>query len=246
MVRYTSFYYQSLTLKIWKILLLTTPLDLLLLYLPVTPPLGLYPAIGVLLLIAFMGTLRDQLFTLFFKVRTTRERIIASTQKIRWLLPLAVLGGVVGEFALKTGQVFMKFNPSIFVPIIFFIVVLIPAYRKIKKSTEEKALKDQRLAVDRIYWVEEVNKQIFILNLAPILAARALSLCALIESGAHVPHRDLIGLLYFFGALALSLALYPSKESFILPCKRCGFPTSRALQEFNRCPKCDFGFFQRQ
>ncbi len=133
------------------------------------------------------------------------------------------------------------------VPIVFalvaFAVIVTRSVRTMRKQMQEQSQHLTLMWTDRIYWVEQVNKQIFSLAIVPIISARLLSISGMLTIRASTT-MPLSLIPYLALATLLLLAAYPQREYFVIQCRRCGYWTSRALKGLRGCPKCNRAAFQ--
>ncbi len=231
-VRFTSFYYHQKTLKIWRWIFLSTPLDILLLLVlrgQTANSLSIFYIVilGIVLAISPRTLVRHA----FLKFRDL-QRKQGTLLKRHSRLVMVIL------FLLSIVEVLIKMSGQGVLIIAALLVIGIQAWRAIGKSVKEKQEIDSKLNSDRIFWVEETNRQIYWINLAPIVGARILSIlgvCVALQSTAPLPE----SLLFLGFAIFLLIVVYPSREYFIMPCSRCGWETSRALEMLRYCPKCN-------
>ena len=245
-VRYTSIFFHRRALQLWQICVVSLPLDLLLLlvHVRISPRLlELFTMLLALLTCGFIA--REQVLDAADAVRTTIEYTRRSLKKYSWLGALFFFALAMAEMALKMGAQGVRSLGliPILIAAIVLIIVATGAVRAIRKQMREQMQRLARLNSDRIYWVEQVNTQIFILSIIPIVGARVTAFLSILTlRGQPAPAWHPIS--YLILALLCLLAAYPYREHFVTQCRRCGFWTSRALKGLRFCPQCDMRAFQ--
>jgi hypothetical protein len=246
-VRYTSVYYHKRAVLLWRICLLTLPLDLVLLPASLRiDPTFWQGSTAILTLVTLGFIARDKLLDLAAQIRSALDKFRKTSRRYSWIAVALFFACAMAEMALKLHA--HPFLSSGLLPVLLavlaFAVVAFQAVRAIRKQIKENSEHVTRLVTDRIYWVEHVNFQIFVLSIIPIISARLVSITNIFAlQGDRLAAWRVIP----FGVLALLLliAAHPSREHFVIQCKRCGFWTSRALKGLLFCPKCNTQAFQK-
>ena len=217
--------------------MLSLPLDLALLLLDVRPGRhiesvsALTTAIVFLLIVSLVFFFHDRCIDLVLGWGSAQSRLTRISARYSFLV-LAILGlAVFVEVASKMGGVDV-------VSVIFAVIVTLGAVRSIRRSLEERRLHHAQLERDRMLWVEETNRKIFFLAMAPVLSARLISplggLLALMSSGSISLFLAYIGMSGLFMLMAM-----PRERLFIMTCKSCGINTSVILRKTGLCPNCE-------
>jgi hypothetical protein len=234
---YTSRYYFSVTRRLWHTLMLSTPVDLLLLLL--TPQILVNENLSILFLrsgalCAVAGGLiwfvRDLLIDLVFALQLTQRRLaVRSTWPAVALIAIVTLGGLA-EFALRFSQVST-------VTVVVGGLIAYGAVTSILKEVQKRKAEATALEMDRTARIEQANYSLFLIGVFPIAAARLSALLAGIGLIlTHAPAWQ--SLLPPVGAAALLCVFFPHLEQFTFNCQRCGTTTSRALRAGGFCPMC--------
>lgn len=235
--RYTSKYYYELCLKIWRLLLISLPLDFLLLLvdshtLNVRYLTQLCQKVLLLLLLVVLASfLREALTSLVFALGETQGKLQKFSSKYSYLI-LAVVGALIFiEMTSKMG------NADV-ISLLIAAVVTLGALKSIRESMRAKREHQEKLKLDRGLWIEEANYKVFWLTVLPLLAARLISPAG----GLLVICQNRSGLLflaYVFTSAFSLLELQPVPEHFMIHCRRCGQRTSRVLKSSGLCPRCE-------
>jgi hypothetical protein len=224
-VRYTSYYYYQRALRLWRWILLSLPLDLLLLLsvLSVSVPRIVLITTGV---VTFAAPWRRTLARQLFSLRTKRETLSRKLFQKPLLLMLALLGASLLKF-LPFIQEFGLYT------LVGVAVVAVVAWRATVKDTLETAIQQEFLAQNIFAWIEYSNRFIFYTVIAPIVASRIFAVCCLLQAETLEE-----GMFWFALALFGVLLTYPELDLFAGPCKRCGAITSLVVQDLRCCPRC--------
>jgi hypothetical protein len=235
--RYPSLYFFQRTVKIWGWLVLSLPLDLLLL-IPEFKPLAelpwlaaFTPIIWLCAALAFSFWLREPLIDLVFAADTNRAKLLELTKRHSWIIPILVALMVFAEVASKTGglNVFSS---------IAALLITIAAWRSVKESLTKLRNKALEHKTDVVAWIEEANRKVFLASVIPMAAARLISPFGMFKAlgeGYSLPALCL----WPVASFVLLLAMHPVLEHFMISCKRCGQRTSRVLKAKGFCPWCE-------
>ena len=174
---YTSRYYFTRTVKIWNVLLPSLPVDLFILLVPPAPAEMAEVGDGLRLLIYLIGAtvclglLRGTILSFLYSGVIRR---ISPTQTWLRLLAGVLIIGVFFEVATRLGVT----TPAL----IIAAIVTLGATRAIREMLSHASKHTQRLETDMTFWVEQSNKAVFLVNIAPLIAARLLSLIGITHS----------------------------------------------------------------
>jgi len=237
-IRYTSGYYLGRATTIWHLLMLSLPVDLLLLsllpYLNLpaldlsTPLLG---AAGI----ALIGSMREQLLGVLDRGRTLHAEVAPRAHRLApFLLAGLVLFAIV-DALLRTGA------GGVLAPLAAGIVG-IGAFLSGRRMVGEARARFAARERDPLLEIEQTNQQIFLFALLPMVAARSVSFLGVLTAGVSPGS----GMLYIVAGLILLGITMPQREHFIVTCRRCSRWTSRALRRFECCPACAREDFQIQ
>jgi hypothetical protein len=86
-------------------------------------------------------------------------------------------------------------------------------------------------------YIQLWERQILVLYILPIVAARCISLCGALST--YTTDNSIISAVYPIASAILLLALKPARSSFIGWCKKCKAPTPIAFSDYGSCPACD-------
>ena len=86
-------------------------------------------------------------------------------------------------------------------------------------------------------YIQLWERQMLILYILPIVAARCISLCGALST--HATDDSVTSASYPIASAILLLALKPARSSFIGWCKKCKAPTPIAFVDYGTCPACD-------
>ena len=236
-VKYTSLFYFKRASIIWYVAFCTLPLDVALTFLNVQIQTLLFIRIAWIttaVTILFMS--REYVLEIFTLVRERQSKLNNTWRKFSWI-------GVIVVVAVSLIDVGLKVGFAGVVPVVAILVVVFKAFLSVRKTISESERRQDKLQKDRIYWVEQTNKNIFILSVIPMLSARLIGIFAAIGCSSST---DALIDYSLYGVLTLFclVGLRPTREHFMIQCARCGFWTSRALKKLRYCPKCNFAAFQ--
>ena len=233
---FTSRYYFRLSVSLWHWILLSLPLDFVLLLLDFSflRKTGLVEVLQFLLvplfLVCFLMMARDRIVTFLLQADTTQTKLASFASKHSVLIICVISLAVFLDLAWKIG----KLNP---VSVIATLAIVLGAARSIKRTMAAHQAHSTRLEEDLTFWIEQTNHKVFLLSLAPLIAARLISLLggldALIEFGP--------GPLFFLYMLIATLLLFshmPLEKHFMITCQSCGITTSVILKKSGLCPMC--------
>ena len=107
--------------------------------------------------------------------------------------------------------------------------------RAIIKSFKEHDAQVRERNTHPLRWVEARNLLVFSVGILPVLIAAAIVTLSVLA----LRHQYSVeGWIYYISGLVLLIAAYPSREYFVIACKRCGSSTTRALELARFCPRC--------
>jgi hypothetical protein len=145
-----------------------------------------------------------------------------------------VLGGLVLMLSVK-----LLLLPRIdnAVALIFVLCVVFGAFKTFRQALKDTKSSRDTLSETPMSHIEQWQTQLVIIFLAPILGARAISLClSLADVSKDHP-------LWWGGGIAISALflamLKPKRELFVGVCHRCKHPVPIVFVEFGSCPLCD-------
>ena len=243
--RLSAFYFFGRAQVIWNALVITLPLDLLLLTLDLrylatlwSPPL-LRDVTLILFFVGLAGLIREPALDLIASFKEYREKLAASLQKSNWIIVLFVLAIIV----LQVVESF--FEDLSLTPIIMALIIGWGIISSMLQVTSDHKAREEMFAADRILWLEESNKLIFFLSVIPHVAARLISLSAAFYISMGFLDASEFAV-YFVASIVLLLALFPQHEHFVIPCSRCSAWTSRVFKNLSHCPECARQKFQAQ
>ncbi|RIL09361.1 MAG: hypothetical protein DCC75_06685 [Proteobacteria bacterium] len=221
---------------VWKILLMTLPLDLLLLwYKPAASVsqsllFSLHFALAVCVAAALTGILKPDIALFLARFRKFQEKAFlrASRYSILLVFIFAVLIFI---------EISSKLSASVWSLAVALVIVAV-ACRQLLLQIRAVKERNEKLAKDRAFQLADLGRQLYLINLLPLFGARGISiigalLTATEGSGMYV------ALLYLGGSLAALLALEPASPSFLINCTSCGRQTSAVHKEKGLCPKCE-------
>lgn len=229
-------------LQVWRIALLTLPLDVLLVLYELPLPTGFLEsnltdqAMIIAFVVGLMGLGREWILDGIMLLRHKHDSLLSKPNSwYVWLLAALLAGGGLLELLARTGIAGLL---SLLLSVIVFAIWVFSTYHDVRKQLLEKAALDK----NKILWAENVNAYIFNIVIVPIVLIRLLSFLAVLKSslsGSIV--FDFIP--YFAASFFILLALIPTRELFIICCQRCSNWTSRALKYSGYCPACAREFF---
>lgn len=217
----------------WEWSLATLPLDIFIFIFLASPTLGVErrnELLAVVLMVAAVGLLREQLFDAVERLRLIQQRL-RSQHIIVFILVLGLLA--VAELIAK-----IAVQPLGGIPALGAIAALVVIGFSGWRSMQQLRKDGERFLKDRFAQVEQANTLHLGAVVVPILGARLVSLITALGSS------ELSSVIFACsGALALILALFPRESDFMAPCQRCHRITSRVLKADGCCPHCNPGRF---
>ncbi len=238
----TSRHYFYVSRRIWDYILLSLPLDLLLLLLPhlrleiYETPLSDIRHFGLLLgSLLFVGSillwvLRDAILDLLFALTHIQQRLAVTTL---WPV-LALIGIVAVTTLLELASHFSEINLT---SVVVTILVLFGTVSSILKAARERRSQATELSRDRTGKIEQANQIMGTLSLLPMGFTRLASLILVLT--LVTTNSSFFEVLFAAGSAGiLLLAFKPTFEQFTFACARCGILTSRALKAGSFCPMC--------
>jgi len=167
----------------------------------------------------------------FSRLRSFGQRSMEQPSRVASMLLLAaVAAGLLPKLIIAAG-----FSSSVFLGALgIFVVAVAASFRKAVRERQR-----ERIIISGTPWVqvEQWESQLVALNLAPILLARAISLC-----GALVlvpPGGELLRLPFLAASAAFLGILRPDKRLFVGHCRRCKRAVPIVLVSFGSCLRCD-------
>jgi hypothetical protein len=212
------------------VLLLTLPLDLLLLLVPERPgPGALEGPLAVVLLIACSAALREQYVALLARMGEWQRRLSQSPW-LKWLIivltALSALEGLV-----RIGK---ESSVVVIISLLIFGVVIYRAFRTVNERWDElsSALRDPTVRLQR------AHDALFYFFVATLIAARLTSTLGTLSAGTP----ELISALPFLVLSYLLLTFQePSPRAFLNVCPRCRIPSLTFAHDGPWCPLCRRG-----
>ncbi len=239
-IRFTSFHYFERANLIYTFLLFSLPLDSLIVFWQFdlnTEIANMFNMATIpLLLLALLFLAKNRVFNALTGLSNFQRRLSFENKTYAW-----ILGGII--VLLSVVKFAGSFERLSMVSIIFFFCVLIGAGTATYKAIIDKFNFDLRLSLDRVLWVEHMNRQIFALSVVPLFLIRLFSLFgALKVSALDLGIVNYIS--YLITSALLMCLLAPEQYQFQMPCKKCSMLTSRALQQLEGCPACAREIFE--
>ncbi len=236
-IRFTSRYYYALTLKYWHWLMLSSPIDLVLLW-PDTSFLKdslssqIFFSLWVFLVsLSAIFVARDYIINALLHVGNSQTKIALLSSRYS-LFILGFLAAVTfTELTNKLGGVSIS---SLLVAALITIV----AIQSIRKTLHEQHEHHGLMEDDRSFWIEQNNRKVFLIAMTPLLAARLASPIGIL----YAIMQDLplyLLLLYPSISWMLLFIFFPSEKHFMIPCRGCGIKTSTVLMHLGLCPVCE-------
>ena len=241
-VKRTSIRFLRRAEQLWWILFASLALDLPFFYYasrsiaaPVFVEIGFIVA-ALCAVIAISGLWRASVLPWIYRFGELRNRILSSSDRGWW-----VLGGIIVVLGLIEVTARVAHVPATS-RIIASIISIIAVWKTVKAFLESREYLKQ-LQHDKIAWVEHANLTIFLIHVIPSVAARLFVAGAVLASiQLDDPLMTRGTPLSVWGALIVGvfalLALKPRDDDFVVNCPRCGFVTSRALEQLKLCPAC--------
>lgn len=237
-ITFTSGYYFMQAKRLWVLLLYSVPLDLIFWWVrsqsvPVDNPALAELCTGILGVVVLLCTLA--LFRRnIVKALLAFDKLQTRVSKLSSLHIMVALGVIALIIFFEAA---LKFRHIDAPAIIAALIVTVVAIRAIRKTLAEHRRAREQLSENRSLWVEKTNYSIFIFNIVPLLAARAVSLCGggLLLSGAI---STVSFLMFILGSEVLLIYFEPDRSHFQTCCKRCAQRTSLALLGDGLCPLC--------
>lgn len=226
----------ALLRKIWLIFLATLPLDFL--FIPkeghALPEQALSFSVDalvlVLLLVCLLGLDKNNGLRIAHRFRELQGKVSESRF---WSYAL------VGFFVLFTlGDVLLKFGKIGLIPALGVIVVFAFGAKRFLSSIAAKQAEFIAMQRDRLAWTLRSNQQLFLIQLAPLVCARLISLAGVLKAQGLDAEASGSFVYTLLSALLL-ISLAPAAKDFTATCRRCALPVSRALLDFGSCPGCD-------
>lgn len=244
-IRFTSFYFLRRATRVWELLLLSLLVDPLLFEqlqgLPQSETLTTYLTHGLAIafLIALLALASNQVLNLFERGRSSMHLLTDWVRSHPWFIAVVVVMLASAEGALRTST--LSGAASGVVTLLMALVALL----SMRRTQTESRQTQEEFAKDRVRWVEHLNRQYFLLALAPLVASRLVSLCGVAH--AALIDQEVSHALGWVGMAGVLLALHrPVPEQFVAPCGGCTRPTSRALSTIGHCPACLPGLLDAQ
>lgn len=230
------------TKLIWKLLLVSLPIDLLVvsleLRIALSPSLLSFLELASLagLSIAALFLLRDSMIDGLDKLEAFQHRAmkfsIAHSKAIFFVIA-----------AVTTVEIIFHVGGFGIIAIIPASILALRASRAIKKSLGEHHERFLAFERDQVLLLNSLNKRLFTLSITPLVFARVASLCAAVAVLA-TSHSIGAWLPYGGAALVLLCTFFPQEEDFVIRCRKCSRWTSRALKSKGYCPVCSREEFQ--
>jgi hypothetical protein len=232
-IKFTSARCLYLSKLVWEWSLATLPVDIFIFILLGYPALALEKRnelLAVVMMVAAVGLLKEQLFNAVERLRLIQQRL-RTKHIIIFMLVLGLLA--VAELIAK-----IAIQPIGGIPILAGMAALIVIGFSGWRSMQQLRKDGERFLKDRFAQVEQANTLHLGAVVVPILGARLVSLITAVGSS------ELSSVIFASsGALVLVLALFPRESDFMAPCQSCHRITSRVLKADGCCPHCNPGRF---
>ena len=213
--------------QLWGWLTLSIPADAaLLFYNPLLLKLEeLTPTLNYLLALlsalALLGLFRARIFDLLLDLQGLQKRL--SNSRLGSGAAIALVAGVsLFEMALKVGKLGLY-------PILIFFGLALLTLPAIIKNIQSGKQHTEQLEHDPLLWLNQANLRLFYLVIAPLFAARAVSLVAALRSNLD-PHSLSAWIPFALASFVLLLTIRPHRSDFISSCKTCQSWTAHALR----------------
>jgi hypothetical protein len=222
--------------RIWKGMLYTIPVDALILDLTL-------PAAGIdtlymldlgligLMVLSLLLSFKSFVFAARAGILQVQNRVSTLDERLGRLLIYGVIGILV---LLEVLGRLSRFN---LLSIVVALLIGLSTGSTFYHGLIERRQYDKRVKRDRLLWLANSNRQIFLLVIVPLIPARAVCLLGAVR--VMLAHEGLIDFLPFAAASAgLLIALSPQREHFLINCSRCQSWASRALASEGHCTLC--------
>lgn len=245
--RLSGVYFWQQTMKLHQIMLLTLPIDSLLLYANLkimknpaaqsTVEMITFVLLGITLLAFNKGLLFSAIYTL---QKIQRKFSMAKNNRLAWIVL-----GIIAAVTVVDVLFRISASSSSYISVIMAGLFLSGAGYNFYREVRAKLQQDKNFENDPILWLEHTNQQIFTVAVVPLVSARLIATMGALLA-PFAPNPSLAFLLYLGASLSFLLFLTPKKEDFIANCQRCAQFTSRALAIAGYCPACDRQRFQKK
>ncbi len=228
-------YYFSLAKRVWLVLVLTLPIDLLVCQRAQieNPSKNLGQDLSLITLgflcLSLLGLIPEKLLQFIDSIRRASAEQGPSFRKI--LIPVGII------FALTIFEILLRVGHLGLIPVIIAclaIIVGLPAQIKTIKAIRARLT---QFKTDPATWIRQLNLQMLYVWVVPIACARLVSLTAAVNSNLIANGNDYYTL-YGLLALILILAQKPYANFFLASCRTCATPTARSIAGLGFCPNC--------
>lgn len=229
--------YFTKTMLVWNIALFSLPIDLLFANrasLQLGDPDALLYVLYALTGVALLGLVPEQVMSWIDRLRAKPGETSSSWQ--RTIAPAAIL------LLLAFGKVLYQLSALGLMPFLIVTALIVIALPKHIKTF--KAMRDtfSKLNREPVLLIQQINFQVMLIVVLPIIAARMLSVVAALNT--HLSADSYQSYVSFaLVALILLLVLKPNPALFSAKCLRCAAWTPRAVRYLGYCPACSFENF---
>ncbi|MCB9029935.1 MAG: hypothetical protein H6619_02710 [Deltaproteobacteria bacterium] len=224
---------------IWNYLFLSLPLDVALFYLLknyfdvtfINAKGCEYIFIMLLIVAGIFASFKN--YTLTYLMLKNLQRKFINIKNSKYYLPAALLLAMLPILHLFVQALSLKNLGMILLGVIVVSTGMYGNYKQVKQD-QKKHLNQNS---DKVNWLEQINREIYIISLIPIVASRLISLIgvAIVLSTQSNSAQYAV---YLTTAILLLYYFRPRTELYVMHCKRCSVWTSIALYYEGFCPVC--------
>jgi hypothetical protein len=174
---------------------------------------------------------QDRVCQLVAKLRTHNKKLLESRSM---LMSGVILAGITIMAAVK---VLMLPRLDNLVAMAFLLCVIVGALKTFRQALRDTKALGEILSENPRKQIDQWQRQLVVIFLLPMLAARAISLT--LSAASTAPDQAVwCGAGLLMSGLLLSM-MKPARSCFIGVCRTCKHPVPIVFVEFGSCPRCD-------